>query len=725
MARSIASRAARSRQSPPASAAPSPDSRPAEAIVEPPSVEREGRRRVVVESPSPAVDAGAFPAKRALGERVEVEADVFADGHDLVACRLLYRAAGEPAWREAPMQPIVNDRFGGSFVADQLGRWEFTVEGWIDAFASWRRDLKKRDTARQVTEADLEIGARLVRAAATRAANEPDGDADARALDGLARDLGRGELAGRVALALDPRLQQLVDRHPDRSFATRHRPLPLDVDPVQARFSSWYEMFPRSASPEAGRHGTFRDVVARLDYVAAMGFDVLYLPPIHPIGTAHRKGRNNAKSAAAGDVGSPWAIGGAAGGHDAIEPALGTLDDFRHLVREAEARGIRVALDLAFQCSPDHPWVREHPEWFRHRPDGTIQHAENPPKKYEDIVPFDFECRDWRALWAALAAVVEHWVAQGVTIFRVDNPHTKAFPFWEWMIAAVRARHPEVFFLAEAFTRPKVMYRLAKIGFSQSYNYFPWRMGKRELSEYLSEVTRPPVAEYFRANLWPNTPDILTEQLQHGGRATFVQRLVLAATLGASYGIYGPPFELMAAVPREPGSEEYLDSEKYELRQWDLRSEEQGGPASLAPLIARINRIRRENQALQHDRGLAFHPIDNEALLCFSKVAPPGTDDADAIVVVVNLDPLHSHGGWLDLDLAKLGIAEGEDAKRRDASASSAGSHTFQAHDLLTDSRFLWHSGKNYVSLDPRSVGAAIFRLRRRVRSEVDFDYFL
>ncbi|HET9769022.1 MAG TPA: alpha-1,4-glucan--maltose-1-phosphate maltosyltransferase [Thermoanaerobaculia bacterium] len=720
MARTAPPRTARGR---PTSPAPSPASPPrtseATAAIEPPPTDREGRLRVVVESLSPTVDGGAFPAKRTLGERVVVEADVFPDGHDLVACRLLYRPNDEATWGEAPMRPLGNDRFAGAFTADRLGRWEFAVEGWIDAFGSWRRDLGKRQVAGQVTEADLEIGARLVRAAATRAANEPAGDADARSLDGFARDLGRGGLAGRVAVALDPRLQQLVERHPDRAFATRHRPLPLVVDPVTARFSSWYEMFPRSAAAEPGRHGTFRDVVARLDYVAAMGFNVLYLPPIHPIGETHRKGRNNAKVAAPGDVGSPWAIGGRAGGHDAIEPALGTLDDFRDLVREAEQRGIRVALDLAFQCSPDHPWLREHPEWFRHRPDGTIQHAENPPKKYEDIVPFDFETRDWRVLWAALAGVVEHWITQGVTIFRVDNPHTKAFPFWEWLIAGVRTRHPEVFFLAEAFTRPKVMYRLAKIGFSQSYNYFPWRMGKRELTDYLTEVTRPPVAEHFRANLWPNTPDILTEQLQHGGRATFVQRLVLASTLGASYGIYGPPFELMEARPREPGSEEYLDSEKYELRHWDLTGRE-----SLAELIGRINRIRRDNPALQHDRGLAFHPIDNEALLCFSKVAPPGTDvtnDADPIVVVVNLDPAHAHGGWLDLDLAKLGVGDGGDASGPATTAPRA----VQAHDLLTDSRFFWSSGRNYVSLDPRAVPAAIFRLRRRVRSEIDFDYFL
>ena len=660
----------------------------------------DGRRRVIVESVSPSVGGGTFAAKRTVGERIDVEADVFADGHDLVACCLLYRPHDDETWSEAPMEPLGNDRFRGTFSANRLGVWELIVEGWIDHFGSWRRDLAKRHAAATATEVDLEIGAQLVREAAERA----DGD-DAGALERFARDLTRGALAGRVALALDPQLQRLVDHHPDRSLATRHAPASLFVDPEHARFSSWYEMFPRSAAAEPGRHGTFRDVMARLDYVAAMGFDVLYLPPIHPIGRVHRKGRNNAKVAAPGDVGSPWAIGSAAGGHDAIEPALGTLDDFRALVAEAERRGIKIALDLAFQCSPDHPWVAEHPQWFRHRPDGTIQHAENPPKKYEDIVPFDFETSDWRNLWAALAGVVEHWVAQGVTIFRVDNPHTKAFPFWQWLIADVRARHPEVFFLAEAFTRPKVMYRLAKIGFSQSYNYFPWRTGKEELATYLTEVTKPPVADFFRANLWANTPDILTEQLQHGGRATFVQRLVLAATLGASYGIYGPPFELMEATPREPGSEEYLDSEKYQLRHWDLRGEARGGPPSLAELIGRVNKIRRDNAALQHDRTLRFHPVDNEALLCYSKVAPDGDN---AIVVVVNLDPVHPHGGWVELDLAALGI-----------------DRAFQMHDLLTDSRVLWHAGRNYVALDPRSVPAAIFRLRRRVRSEVDFDYFL
>ena len=703
----------------PARVAPPETTRAPPPIAEP-SPEPDGRRRVVVESPTPRVDGDAsFPAKRTLGDRVIVEADVFADGHDLVACRLLFRPRGAGEWREAPMQALGNDRFRGTLVPDALGRWEVEVEGWVDAFGSWRRDLAKRDAAAQASEADLEIGAALVVAAAKRAPPR-----ERRALEGLAADLGRGGLAGRVALALDPELERLVARHPDLELATRHRGTPLEVDPPAARFSTWYEMFPRSASSEPGRHGTLRDVVERLDHVAGMGFDVLYLPPIHPIGTSHRKGRNNATRAAPGDVGSPWAIGGAAGGHDAIDPALGTRADFRALVAAAGERGIAIALDLAFQCSPDHPWIRQHPEWFRHRPDGTIQHAENPPKKYEDIVPFDFECEQWRQLWAALAGVVEHWIGEGVKIFRVDNPHTKAFPFWEWMIAEVRARHPEVFFLAEAFTRPKVMYRLAKVGFSQSYNYFPWRTTKRELTGYLTELTRPPVADFFRANLWVNTPDILTEQLQHGGRAAFVQRLVLAATLGASYGIYGPPFELMEAEPREPGGEEYLDSEKYQLRTWDLE-----GRPSLAELIARVNRIRRENPALQHDRGLAFHPVDNDALLCFSKVAPSGDS---TILVVVNLDPAHPHGGWVDLDLAALGPAlhgPKEDPAPGDTSRppvpNARAARPFQLHELLTDARLLWQGARNYVALDPRVVPAAIFRLRRRVRSEVDFDYYL
>jgi starch synthase (maltosyl-transferring) len=666
----------------------------------------DGRRRVIVEGLSPRVDCGAFPAKRTLHELVTVEAHVFTDGHDLVACRLLYRRIGEESWREAPMRALGNDRFAGTFTADALGRWEATVEGWVDHFRSWRRDLEKRRLAGTVAAADLQIGAGLVREGSERATG-----ADAAALAAAAERLLAAADAATVdaAAGLDAELLATMDRWPDRALATRFEPpLPLDVDPPHARFSSWYELFPRSASTEAGRHGTLRDVVARLDYVAGMGFDVLYLPPIHPIGRAHRKGRNNARTAEPGDVGSPWAIGGVEGGHDTIHPDLGDFDDFAALVDAARERGIHVALDLAFQCSPDHPYVREHPEWFRHRPDGTIQYAENPPKKYQDIYPFDFETQAWRELWAELLRVILFWVERGVTVFRVDNPHTKAFPFWQWAIGVVRASRPEVIFLAEAFTRPKVMYRLAKLGFSQSYNYFPWRTAKAELVEYFSELSTPPVVDFFRANLWPNTPDILTEQLQHGGRGAFVQRLVLAATLGASYGIYGPPFELLEGTPREPGSEEYLDSEKYQLRHWDLAPDRATrGKPGISELIGRVNRIRRDNPALHHDRGLVFHRVDHEALICYSKVSPDG---ANAVVVVVNLDPLYRHGGWVDLDLRALGLEP---------------DRPFQVHDLLTDARYVWQAGRNWVELDPQSVPAAILRVRRRVRTEADFDYYL
>jgi starch synthase (maltosyl-transferring) len=659
----------------------------------------EGRRRAVVEGIVPRVDCGRFAAKRALGDLVAVEADVFTDGHDVVACRLLRRSADTSAWQESPMSPLGNDRWRGELRVDRLGRWEVTVEGWVDHFLTWRRDLEKRHAAGQASDVDLRIGAGIVLAAAGRAGDAADRAQLERQADRLA-DGGAG-LGERVTLALSAALREVMERWPDRTLLTRHPPVTLQVDPERARFSAWYEMFPRSAALQPGRHGTLRDVSARLDYVARLGFDVLYLPPIHPIGRTHRKGRNNARTAAAGDVGSPWAIGAAEGGHTAIAPELGTFDDFADLVAAAGERGIQVALDLAFQCSPDHPWVSEHPEWFRRRPDGSIQHAENPPKKYEDIVPFDFETPAWRELWVALAEVVRFWVARGVTIFRVDNPHTKAFPFWEWLIAEIRAAHPEVFFLAEAFTRPRPLYRLAKLGFSQSYNYFPWRTGKRELTAYFTELTRGETVELMRANLWTNTPDILTEQLQHGGRPAFVQRLLLAATLGASYGIYGPPFELMEAQPREPGSEEYLDSEKYQLRHWDL-----AGRPSLAELIARLNRIRRDNAALQHDRHLTFHAVDGEALIAYSKRSPAGDN---VVLVVVNLDPVHRHGGWLDLDLAALGVEAGR---------------PFQVHDLLTETRQQWSGARAWVELDPQAVPGAIFRVRHHVRTEEDFDYF-
>jgi starch synthase (maltosyl-transferring) len=505
-----------------------------------------------------------------------------------------------------------------------------------------------------------------------------------------------------LSRALDGELLELMSAVPERQDPARFEPeLRVDVDRERARFSAWYEMFPRSCGPK-GRHGTLKDAEGRLRYVAEMGFDVLYLPPIHPIGRVNRKGPNNNPKAGPGDPGSPWAIGAKEGGHTAIHPSLGTLASFRRFVKKANALGVEVALDLAFQCAPDHPWVKEHPRWFRSRPDGSIQYAENPPKKYQDIYPIDFETEDWAALWQGLLDVVLYWVGEGIRIFRVDNPHTKSFRFWEWMIAEVRRDHPEVIFLAEAFTRPKVMCQLAKLGFAQSYTYFAWRNTKGELTQYLEELTKTDVREYFRPSFWPNTPDILTEALQYGGRPVYQARVALAATLAASYGIYGPAFELMESRPLREGSEEYLHSEKYELREWDLRRRD-----SLKDFISRLNRIRRENPALQANDTLRFHSIDNEQIIAYSKTAH---GRSNMVLTLVNLDPHHTQSGWLELPLETLGIEI---------------DRPYQMHDLLTGARFLWHGPRNFVQIDPHHVPVHILRLRRKLRTEHDFDYFL
>ena len=503
----------------------------------------------------------------------------------------------------------------------------------------------------------------------------------------------------RKRIALEDNLAAIVQRYPDRRFVARHdKELCLVVDRERAGYSAWYELFPRSCSSEPGRPGTLRDCEEGLPYIAAMGFDVLYLPPIHPIGHRFRKGKNNEAAAGPEDVGSPWAIGSEDGGHTSIDPSLGTLEDFDRLVEKAKESGIEIALDMAFQCSPDHPYVRKHPEWFRKRPDGTIQ---NPPKKYQDIFPLDFETPEWRELWDELRDVVLYWIAHGVSIFRVDNPHTKALSFWEWMIGQVKEQHPEVIFLAEAFTRPKLMYRLAKLGFSQSYTYFTWRNTKRELTEYFREMAASEVREFFRPNLWPNTPDILPEYLQVGGRAAFMVRLILAATMGANYGIYGPAFELCDNTPRTPGSEEYLNSEKYELKHWDRKSS-----SGLKALVALMNRIRRENPALHSDANLRFHETDNPEVVCYSKTT---NDLSDIIIVVCNLDASHTQTGWVTLDLDSLGL----DARR-----------AFQAHDLLSSGRYLWHGARNYFDLAPESLPAHIMKVRKWVRTERDFDYY-
>jgi starch synthase (maltosyl-transferring) len=644
-----------------------------------PELEQQPQRRVVIENVRPSVDDGRFAIKRTVGERVTVTADVFADGHDVLAAAVLHRPEGSNTWDEVPMTPLGNDLWQAEFVVTALGRHEYTVEGWIDRFASWRLELSKKVGAAQDVSSELLEGAAIVSRAGARAAAGRDPALRETLVAAAAALADTGRPAGeRVAAALADALARAMDAVPDRSRATRYdRMLGVIVERERARFSAWYEMFPRSAGTDPARSATFEEAAARLPYVKAMGFDVLYLPPIHPIGRSFRKGRNNSLTAEAGDPGSPWAIGAEEGGHTAVEPGLGTIDDFDRFVEAARKQGLDVALDIAFQASPDHPWVREHPEWFSHRPDGTIKYAENPPKKYQDIYPLNFESDEWRALWLELKQVFEFWIAHGVTIFRVDNPHTKPLPFWAWALREIARVHPETIFLAEAFTRPKIMKHLAKVGFSQSYSYFTWRNTAPELTEYFTELTQTDVREYLRPNLFANTPDILHEYLQRGGRPAFVARLVLAATLGASYGIYSG-FELTENQPVRPGSEEYLDSEKYQIRIRDFVQ-----PGNLSELIARVNAIRREHPALQRDWGLRFHPSDNPELLCYSKQSE---DARDLVIVVVNLDPFHMQHGFVDLPFAAWSLAP-------DA--------TLEVADMLSDERYFWRGPRNYVRLDP------------------------
>jgi starch synthase (maltosyl-transferring) len=643
------------------------------------------RRRAVIERVRPAVDEGRFPVKRVVGDVLEVQADAFADGHDVVEARLLWRGRGETAWHEVPLDGPDNDRWWASMPLPAVGRFEYTVTAWTDRFSSWLRDLRKRLDADQDVAVDLLIGADLVRGAAERA-HAAGAARDAATLHAwsaaLAAPASGADRAREVGL--DEAAAAAARRHPDRSHATTWEPpLAVVVDRERAANSAWYELFPRSASPDPRRHGTFRDVIDRLDYVAELGFDVLYLPPIHPIGRSFRKGPNNAERGGPTDPGVPWAIGATEGGHTDVLPALGTMADFRALVAAARARGIDLALDIAFQAAPDHPWVREHPTWFRGRPDGTIQYAENPPKKYQDIYPFDFESEDWQGLWTALRDVFRFWIGEGVSVFRVDTPHTKAFPFWEWCIGTLKADHPDVLFLAEAFTRPKPMYRLAKLGFSQSYTYFTWRNSAREIREYVTELTTTDVREFFRPNFWPNTPDILHADLQEGGRAAFQARFVLAATLSSNYGIYGPAFELAANTPRERGSEEYLDSEKYQQRTWDLDD-----PASLRGLITAVNAARRRHPALQRTPGTTFHPTGNDRLLAYSRHR-----GADWVVGVVSFDPREPQSGILELDFDAFGLP---------------GDATLTVREVLTGETGTLRSG-DPIAIDPSVSPVLLF----------------
>jgi len=663
--------------------------------------EPEGRARVIIEGVKPEIDSGRFPIKRVIGEKVVVEADIFADGHDTLSALLLHRKEGDSKWVETPMEFLVNDCWRGSFVVTEIVHYLYTITAWVDRFKSWRKNLAKRvEAGQEDMSVDFLVGAQLISEANQRAAKSEN-----QIMQDWVKTLQSAELAqqDKVQLALSEEVTLIMDRYSDRQFAVTYpRELMVSVDRDRARFSTWYEMFPRSCAREPGRHGTFEDCEARLPYVAQMGFDVLYFPPIHPIGHTNRKGKNGVVAAGPDDPGTPWAIGAEEGGHKAIDPQLGTLDDFRRLVNKAKEYGIEIALDIAFHCSPDHPYTKEHPEWFLWQPGGTIQYAENPPKKYQDIYPFNFESANWRELWGELKSVILFWIEQGVRIFRVDNPHTKPFRFWEWFINDIKKAYPDVILLSEAFTRPKVMYQLAKLGFTQSYTYFAWRNTRWELTQYLTELTQTDLLEYFRPNFWPNTPDILTEYLQSGGQPAFMARLVLAATLSSSYGIYGPAFELFQNVPREHGSEEYLNSEKYEIKHWDINRSD-----SLKDFIARVNRIRRENPAFHSNLNLCFHATDNEELICYSK----HTEDLSNIVlVVVNLNPNYIHSGWVNIPLEPWGLGTQQ---------------PYQVHDLLSDARYLWHGSRNYVELNPNICPAHIFRVYRRIRTERDFDYYM
>ncbi len=683
----------------------------------------DGPRRVVIEGIAPHIEGGRHPVRRIVNDEVAVSAAIYADGHDLLAARLLYRHKTERRWRFTPMQAEGNDVWSGAFRVDKIGLWSFTIQGWIDHFETWASDLKKRLGA-QASETDrgnpdaessardlplaFRSGAILLHEASLRARG-----ADARRFTEAAKLLNQlaDENRSIYEYPLSGELHRSLADYPDLRHATQCEiEFPVAVDRELACFSSWYEIFPRSASPVPGQHGTFTDVERQLPEIASMGFDVLYLPPIHPIGRAFRKGPNNSVNAGSAAPGSPWAIGdkevfpcetlgakqnGDCGGHKSIHPQLGTFADFDHLVTTAKNYKVEIALDIAFQCSPDHPWVTEHPNWFMIRPDGSIQYAENPPKKYQDIYPLNFESPDWRRLWGELYSIFEFWIEHGVRVFRVDNPHTKALPFWEWCLGKLNSKYPEVIFLAEAFTRPHVMYGLAKRGFTQSYTYFTWRNSKAELISYLEEITRPPVSEFFRPNFWPNTPDILHKTLQEGGRSAFAQRVILAATLSSNYGIYGPAYELAENAPAKPApgkaeSEEYLNSEKYEIRQRDRNA-----PGSLVPLITALNRIRRENSALHANSSLHFHSIDNPNLLCYSK-STPGSENT--VLVAVNLDAFNEQTGWTDLDLSQIGISPGE---------------AFVVEDLLSEQSYTWRDRRNYIALRPGVQPAHIFRIMR------------
>lgn len=661
------------------------------------SLTESGLKRVVIEYVGPQVNAGKLPVKRVIGEKLVVKAHIYSDGHDKIKAELLYRTESDKIHKSTEMNYTINDEWTGVFEISELTTYYYTVRAWLDRFGTWQEDIRKKAAAGQNIKVDLLIGAELLDKASSRSK-----ETDADKLKQIAKTLKTTkDLVEARELALSREVTDLVNKYPDKSNAIEcPMELTVDVNRPKALFSSWYELFPRSCGQE-GKHGTFADCERLLPDIQKLGFDVLYFPPIHPIGKTHRKGPNNSTICKPDDPGSPWAIGSTEGGHKAIHQELGTISDFRRLIELTKKHNMEIAMDIALQCSPDHPYVKEHPEWFRWRPDNTVQYAENPPKKYEDILPLNFETDSWKELWQELKEVFLFWAKQGVRIFRVDNPHTKPFVFWHWLISEIKKNYPDIIFLAEAFTRPKLMQRLAKVGFDQSYTYFTWRNTKYELEQYLSELTQSEMREYLRPNFWPNTPDILPQYLQYSGRAGFIIRLVLAATLSSNYGIYGPAFELCVSDAIE-GKEEYNNSEKYEIKNWNRNQR-----GNIRAVIERVNRTRRQNPSLQQTRNLKFFEIDNDMITAYGKM----TDDlSNVTIMVVNLDPYHKQSGWLNLPLKELGIEPGQ---------------TFLLHDTLSNDKYIWHDSRNYLELDPRVMPAHILQVRRHLRREQDFDYFM
>ena len=639
----------------------------------------DGKKRVIIEGVQPVVDGGIFPAKRTVGERVDVTASIFGDGHDHIRASVFYKKEVEGTWVEIPMNPTFNDEWLASFYVVEKGNYFFTIHAWIDHFDTWYDGFKKKAEAKVDVKVELMEGAAMLRKLGEK---KPT-------LLALAKKLeDKAHYAESIALIVSKDFSEVVHDNPLKEIYTSlDLEYPVVVERAKANFSSWYEFFPRSSSLVAGKHGTFQDCLKLLPRIASMGFDVLYFPPIHPIGKINRKGKNNNVRAAGGEPGSPWAIGSDEGGHKSILSSLGTLEDFKMLIVESKKAGIDIAMDIAFQCAPDHPYVKEHPQWFKLRPDGSIQYAENPPKKYQDIYPFNFESDDWQALWDELLSVFLYWIDQGVKIFRVDNPHTKPIPFWHWLIAEVKQKDPDVIFLSEAFTRPKIMASLAKIGYTQSYTYFTWRVSKQELIDYMNDLVNGPSRNFFRPNFWPNTPDILPYHLQHQGENSFIFRYALAATLSSNYGVYGPAYEFYENTPME-GKEEYFNSEKYEVRHYDWKRTNR-----MTDIMTLLNKARKENKALQSTWNLQFCAIENPNLIAYLKT----TDDLSNIfLVVVNLDPNTQQSGYVQLPKGKLLLGDKINVKM---------------HDLVTDEHYTWAQEWNFVEINPHKMPFHLFKL--------------